>query len=106
MSKILNLDSLAAPKRTVTLNNQDYQVKDMTVQDFIEITKRAEELESKKAGFLENFEATIETVSAALPGCPKEVLRGLTIEQMGALTKFIRGEFDDKLKPEQEDSKN
>lgn len=93
--KTLNLDSIAAVTRTLTLGGQTYDVKEMTVENFIETTKEAQKLEEKgSVTFADQIEATIGMIVRSVPGCPVEKLRGLSIEQLITVSKFLRGELD------------
>ena len=94
--KVLNLDALAATKRTITLGGETYAVQEMTVENFIETTRAAERLEAAGAQIplSDQVEATIESIQRSVPDCPKAVLRRLTLTQLSTVGKFLRGELD------------
>lgn len=93
-TQYLNLDELAPVRRTVHLKGVAYPVKDMTVEHFVEITRLAEELDEKKDMTpQESVEATARTVALSLEGATVEVIRKLSLDQLAALSRFIRGEF-------------
>lgn len=100
--KVLNLDSLAKPKKTVTLFGTQYIVKEMTVADFIEVAQAAADYEQGDEDapitpkvLLDRFQNSLNAVKRALPDVPDEVLRRMTVEQMGVLNRFLRDEFAD-----------
>lgn len=93
--KTLNLDVLAKVTRTLTLGAVVYQVEEMTVENFIETTKQADLLAAKEnASFADQIEATVSMIQRSVPSCPIERLRGLTIEQLVTISKYLRGELD------------
>ena len=94
--KILNLDALAAPKRTLTLGGVTYDVEEMTVENFIETTRIAEELETKgdKLTFADQIGATIGMIKRSVPDITEQQLRKLNLEQLTMVSKFLRGELD------------
>lgn len=91
--KVLNLDELAAPKRTVTLKGVDYPVAEMSVQTFIAIYKDAKDL-GEDPDPAKNMDATIKLLTRYLPTMQEETLRTLPIEAIAKLTQFVRGELD------------
>lgn len=95
--KILNLDSLAKTIRTFTLGGEEYPVEEMTVENFIETTKQANEIQKmgEDATFSDQLEATVKMIQRSVPTCPTEKLRRLSIEQLVTVSKFLRGELDD-----------
>lgn len=96
--KALNLDSLASPKRLVTLNGSEYEVKQMSVTDFVAAAQEAKKFEGKTPDFAENIEAAIRSIGRAMPGLTEEKIRALSLEQIGALVNFLNGEYDEELK--------
>ena len=98
MAKVLNLDAMAPIRRTVTLGGQEYAVKEMTVEHFVEINQLANELDlTKDSTPVQQVEATVKAVSLALEGCPIEKIRRLTIDQLSTLALYVRGELDDEI---------
>jgi len=96
--KTLNLDSLSKSKRTLTLNGEQYEVEEMTVENFIETTKEAAALEANdKSTFADQLEAAIAMIQRSVPSCPAKSLRKLSIEQLVTISKFLRGEMDDEV---------
>lgn len=90
MAKTLNISTLAKENRTVVIGDVTYKIRQMNVQDFIELTKTAEDLESREASFSEQLEANIKSI-IGMTDIPDEVLRGLTLEQLGLLSSHVRG---------------
>lgn len=94
--KTLNLDNLSKVTRNLILNGVTYEVQEMTVENFIETTKAADALlEKKNITIEEQMEASIGLIKRSIPNIEEEVLRKMTLEQLGTLSKFLRGELDD-----------
>ncbi|WP_374335531.1 hypothetical protein [Methyloversatilis sp.] len=93
--KVLNLDSLAKPRKAITINGVRHVVKDMTVEDFIEVARAAEKYESEDASIslLERFNESLNGVKRALPTITDEEIKKLNVDQLGAINKFIRDEL-------------
>ena len=94
--KVLNLDELAPEKRVLTIKGVKYPMKDMTVADFIEVTKKAEDAtadSAKELSVSEQVVLLVDAIQNAFPTCPKEVLLALAIEQLTAILIFVRGEI-------------
>lgn len=96
--KTLNLDALAKTNRTLTLGGVDYEVVEMTVENFIETTKAAQKL-GDSAGVVEQMEAAIDMILRSIPSMDKGVLGKLSLEQLTTIVKFVRGELDEKEAP-------
>ena len=88
--KTLNIGKLAKEVRTVVIHDVSYGVREMNVQDFIELTKTAEDLDKKEASFTEQLEANIASI-LTMTNIPGDVLRSLTLDQLGALSNYVRG---------------
>lgn len=102
--KVLNLDELAPEQRVLTIKGQQYPMKEMTVADFIEITKEAQAAESAERRELslgEQVEMLVEAIVKAFPTCPREVLLGLALNQLTAILTFVRGEVPDEASVEE-----
>lgn len=95
--KILNLEQLAPQSgRVLRLNGVDYPVEEMSVQNFIETTLTAERLEGETS-IVVQLEATIDLIQRAIPTIDRELLKRLTLEQLQAVTVFIRGEDPEEI---------
>lgn len=94
MTKMLNLDDIAATKRSVTLRGKEYVVKDMTVEMFVEATAAAKKMdaENKEISVGDQMQATVETIQRHIPDLPADVLKELSIDQIVLLARFIRGD--------------
>lgn len=90
-TKILNLEELASKEaRVLRINGVDHPVLEMSVQDFIETTLAAERLEGETS-IVKQLEATFDLVIRAVPSVDKAVLKRMTLDQLQAMTAFIRG---------------
>lgn len=89
---ILNLDNLAKKTKTLMLGGKEYAIKDMSVQDFIEANIDAKKLQG--ADMVQNLEATVRHIKRSIPDMPEEVIRGLSLEHMATVVKFLNGELE------------
>ncbi len=91
MTKTLNLDKLASKEtRELVLFGDTYQVREMSVESFIETTRVAEKLE-KETSFAKQVETTIDLIKRSIPDVSRETLMQMSIEQLRAVSAFIRG---------------
>lgn len=97
MTKLLNLDQLNAKEvREVQISGTTYEIKEMSVEDFIETTRVAEEME-KETSYAKQLQATVTLIKRAIPNIDQAVLMALSLDQLRALTAFIRGEDPAKI---------
>lgn len=97
--KILNIDTFAQVKRQISSKGKNHDVVETSVQKFIDSLKAAEELEAAgKSGQPEKLsaqvEASVNVILESIPTFPREELVNKPIETLGAILKFIRGEYD------------
>jgi hypothetical protein len=91
MTKMLNLNQLSAKEtREVQIGDVTYKIKEMSVEDFVETTRVAEEME-KEQSYAKQIEATVGLIKRAIPDISDKVLMDLTLDQLRGLTAFIRG---------------
>ena len=99
--KVLNLDSLARTVRTLTIAGVDYEVQEMTVENFIETDKAAAKLK-KDAPLHEQIDASINMILRSIPTLTEADLKRRPLAQLSTILKFINGELDEaKSEPEQ-----
>lgn len=92
MPKVLNLDVLAPKEvRELHMAGKVYTVKEMSVEDFIEASRMAEAMEGVTS-FAEQMEASIKLIKRSIPEIDEEFLKRLNMEQLAAVSKFVRGE--------------
>jgi CCR4-NOT transcriptional regulation complex NOT5 subunit len=103
MTKLLNLNQLSPKEvREVQIGDKTYSLKEMSVEDFIETTKVAEAMESETS-YAKQLTATITLVKRSIPEIDETILLNLSLEQLQALTAFIRGASPEELiKPKEE----
>ncbi|MFT4064272.1 hypothetical protein [Paraburkholderia sp.] len=94
MAKILNLDALSQGEaREVVIGGVAYEVPDMTVENFVETTRVAQKLAAdESATVADQVEAAVDMVARCIPTAEVAVLRNLSLQQLNAITAFIRGE--------------
>ena len=93
----LNLDQLS-PKETreVQIGQRTYKIRETSVEDFIEATKAAEELQDETS-YAKQLSTTIRLIRRAIPEIEETTLLALSLEQLKTLTGFIRGADVDTL---------
>jgi hypothetical protein len=100
--KVLNLDELAKPRRKVTVLAVDYEVREMSVEGFIEYSRKARENEARakqdpdrERTPEDDVQSMVDTVRLAVPDLPEAVLKRLSLIQLTTLIEFINGLLDD-----------
>ena len=89
---ILNLDDFAKATRSVTFAGVTYAVHEMSVSDFIDTTKETEKLKDSTS-FVDQIELTVSIAKRSIPDMPEATIRGLRLEQLIVLSKFLRNEL-------------
>lgn len=89
----MDSDSLAIPaSKKVAIAGKEYEAVEMSVQQFIDFSKRTKELdENPDSQEYEKAENMMKGVMDMVPDCPKEVLDTLCFAQLGAIFAFCRG---------------
>lgn len=91
MTKFLNLNELN-PKETreVQIGEKTYPIKQTSVEDFIETSLVADNLQ-QETSYAKQLHATIGLIKRAIPTIDESTLLNLSLDQLKALTEFIRG---------------
>lgn len=94
--KILNIDDFAQIKREILLGGVAYAVEELSVQQFIDNMKAAEELEASGANtsVSASFERAVTSVSQSIPTLPVDTIRALKLPVLTAVLKFLRGDLE------------
>ena len=96
--KVLTLDGFAQVKRQLTLKGVNHDVKETSVQQFIDNLAAAEALEAKGEKTPETLsqqvKASVDAILESVPTIDRADLVALPIEALSAIMKFIRGELD------------
>jgi len=101
--KILNIDKLAKKEgREVVLFGKAHVVNGMTVENFIETTTVAEQLENEPS-LVKQVQATVDMVLRSVPTVERKDLEMLELEQLQAIVSFIRGDAVDGVEVRQQD---
>ena len=90
--KILNMDDFAKPDRILTLEGVEHEVRDLSVEEFIEVNQAIRELEDKPV--LDHIKHTCEVLSKHIPTIPVARFRAMSIPQITIVAQFVRGELD------------
>lgn len=94
MAAILNLDELSPVGKQITFGGKTYDIKPLSMREFINITRTTEAMEKKaKAGTLsvaEQMEAQLGVIASAIPGMNQEVLDSLELRHIEAIMDFVK----------------
>lgn len=94
MSNLLDLDGILPPKRTVKLSGQEHDLRQMSLKDFIAITRESEILGKEVAAGTKTqadvIEANLNSLRYMLPTLSDEQLADLTPDQVLAIMTFAR----------------
>ena len=97
MTKLLNLNELSGKeRRQVAIGETTYDIKEMSVEDFIETTRVAEAMQNETSYAVQLAE-TCKLIKRAIPNIEDKVLMGLSLDQLRGLTAFIRGETPESI---------
>jgi hypothetical protein len=90
----LNVDDLAPAKKTLTLKGKVHEMHQVSVSEFIAVTKASKDIDEKDFDELkvdEKMERLVVNVSKAFPTIPDEDLGALSLEQLTAIIRFAAG---------------
>lgn len=98
MPKYLNIDEIAPEKKVLTLRGAEHVMHQVTVEEFIEITKAAQESGEGKIQdrpVYEQVEMLVEQILKAFPSVPRDHLVKLSIDQLTTILKFTAGALEE-----------
>ena len=105
MPKYLNLDSLAPEKKVITIKGNDHEMHQVSVKEFIEITKAADESGEGKIQdkpIYEQVQTLVDQILKAFPTCPEEDLVSLSVDQLTTILKFTAGALEEEADVKEE----
>lgn len=86
----LNLDDLAVESRVVQNDGIKYHMRDMTVEDFIEMGKREKDaVEFDAMNPSEQMEFLVTQIAQAFNDWPESALRELPLRKLNAILEFV-----------------
>jgi prephenate dehydratase len=90
-TKIINIDDLAQASKAIVIDGVTHEMREMTVQEFINKAAEARKVEADKADLpLENqMELAVDMVHDAFPTISKDRLSKLKIGQLTAIIELI-----------------
>lgn len=101
-TKYLNLDDLAsAPKRVLTVGGKEHEMKEETVQDFIDLAQKLQKIDRDESSFVDQIELTIQVLEQSFPTVEKGFFRNLSPEKLNKVFEFTRGMMDESLQKEE-----
>jgi len=91
MAKVLNVDSLIKERQEISIEGVIYPMKQMSVEDFIKLTKKAEAIDKKKTDTPSaRIEFLVDTILISFPTCSDKVLKAQPIEVLNAIVEFAK----------------
>ena len=81
MTKLLDLDSILPPKKSIKFGGKEYPIVEMTVGLFVSI-KQMEDKDLMNMSPVDQVTAYAELVRKVIPSVPDSVLEKLTVQQL------------------------
>lgn len=92
MTKLLNVDILSSDERTLVLGGEEHAVIEMSVENFLETTKAAEELQDSDASLSAQVEKAVELILRSVPTAPRALLVKTPLRHLQTIVAFVRGD--------------
>lgn len=94
MTKVLNLDEVETKlEKAIKFGGKEYVMSPLSVGDYVAQLKELQAIDQEKDP-AQVFEKMIASVVRAFPTMKEAQARKMTLSQLEALTRFIRGEVD------------
>ncbi|ELD1608239.1 hypothetical protein HVX40_24270 (plasmid) [Escherichia coli] len=94
MTKLLDLDSIVPPKKSVKFGGKEYPIVEMTVGLFVSI-KQMEGQDLENMSPVDQVTAYAELVRKVIPSVTNEVLEKLTVPQLQQIFTFAMEVIDE-----------
>lgn len=94
MTKLLDLDSILPPKKSIKFGSQEYPIVEMTVGLFVSI-KQMEGKDLQNMSPVEQVTAYADLVRKVIPSVPDTVLEKLTVPQLQQIFTFAMEVIDE-----------
>jgi hypothetical protein len=90
-TKIINIDDLAQASKAIKLDGETHDMREMTVQEFIDKAAEARSVEAKSAEMTldEQIKTAVDMVADAFPTVAKARLQQLKLPQLMAIMDLI-----------------
>lgn len=90
-TKIVNIDDLAQALKAIVIDGQTHEMREMTVQEFINKAAEAKNVEAKSGEMSldEQIKTAVDMVHDAFPTIPRERLAQLKLTQLTAIMDLI-----------------
>ena len=94
--QVLNIDNFAQVKRQLVFKGKTHDIIEVSVQDFIDNLKAAEELEgsgdSAPEKLSQQMSNAVDAICKSAPTLPRDEFIKRPVEVLSAVLRFIRGE--------------
>lgn len=105
--KLLNLDGMAEVEKQITIGGKSYDVVDQPVGTMLKmqrLAREAEKAEGTDDQQIKLIENMVESVRSVLPGCPQEVVDGMSIRQLTAVLEYALASDEDVIEGAESES--
>lgn len=102
MPKVLNLDALTKEQRFVVLGGVKHLIREMSVEDFIEITRESDRIEKEGVSLEGQIDAMIAVIMRRVPTIDDRTLRSLSLTNLRVLADFVSGQMPEGASEEAE----
>lgn len=97
--KTLNLDELAKVQATVTIGGKEHEIKELSVEAFIEASAEAKRMKDmNETDIAADIDATVKHLHRIIPSLPESEIRALNMAQLHMLLAFVNGGIADEEK--------
>lgn len=98
MTKVLNLDDVAAPPKQFVYQGETHEVKQLSVAGYMEVTKIIEKVQEQAEAEtddnvmseLEQFGMMKRVIQLTVPTMTDELINSMTLPQLMALSEFVK----------------
>ena len=90
--KVLNVDTLIKPSRTLVLGGEEHVVNEMSVENFLETTAALDEIEQAGFSLSKQVEKTVDMILRSVPSAPRELLIKVPMTSLQDIVAFVRGD--------------
>lgn len=101
MAKVVNLDDFANEVRMVTLKGKSYEMREYTVQDYVDAAVVSDIPEDGATNTENQVKMAMKFVGSMFPTMPEELVKGMNIRQLNAIVQLIYGAFSPEADPKE-----
>lgn len=101
--KIFNIDAFAQPKRAIEISGVKHPIRDLSVQQFIDNLKAAEELEGQiekgtaVTTMIVELNRAVDNVVECIPSLERSMVASWSPDLVAEVMRFVRGDMDKEI---------